>query len=96
MTGWRHYGGDEVAPLRRSRTGANTAVTHKSLEMKPDTLRKWVDRARVDRGVKDGLSSDAAAELKALKRENKKLKQQVDILEKATVFFVSRGLDAHK
>lgn len=28
MTGWRHYGGDEVAPLRRSRTGANTAVTH--------------------------------------------------------------------
>ena len=67
-----------------------------SLEMKPDTLRKWVDRARVDRGVKDGLSSDAAAELKALKRENKKLKQQVDILEKATVFFVSRGLDAHK
>lgn len=68
----------------------------KSLEMKPDTLRKWVDRARVDRGIKAGISSEDAAQLAELKKENRKLKQQVEILEKATVFFVSRGLDAHK
>jgi len=67
-----------------------------SLEMKPDTLRKWVDRAKVDRGLVAGLKSSEAVELKELKRENRLLKQQVEILEKATVFFVSRGLDARK
>ena len=67
-----------------------------SLEMKSDTLRKWVTAAKVDRGIKPGMTSAEAAELKELKRENRKLKQQVEILEKATVFFVSRGLDARK
>jgi transposase len=67
-----------------------------SLEIGPETLRKWVNREKVERGVVAGASRAELEELQALKRENRKLKQQVEILEKATVFFVSRGLDAPK
>ena len=67
-----------------------------SLGMNTETLRKWVVKERVERGLIDGVTRAEMEELTAAKREIRKLKQQVEILEKATVFFVSRGLDAQK
>jgi transposase len=67
-----------------------------SLDLKTETLRKWVNVEKVERGNAAGATRAELEELKALKRENRKLKQQVEILEKATVFFVSRGLDERK
>ena len=67
-----------------------------SLELKTETLRKWVNVEKVERGLAAGVPRAQLEELDTLKRENRKLKQQVDILEKATVFFVSRGLDERK
>jgi transposase len=68
----------------------------RSLELKTETLRKWVNAEKVERGLAAGVPRAQLEELETLKRENRKLKQQVDILEKATVFFVSRGLDERK
>lgn len=67
-----------------------------SLDMNTETLRKWVNAEKVERGLAAGVPRAQLEELDVLKRENRKLKQQVDILEKATVFFVSRGLDERK
>lgn len=67
-----------------------------SLELKTETLRKWVTAEKVERGLAAGVPRVQLEELDNLKRENRKLKQQVDILEKATVFFVSRGLDERR
>lgn len=67
-----------------------------SLELGTETLRKWVNKEKVERGVASGATRAELEELQSLKRENRKLRQQVDILEKATVFFVSRGLDERK
>lgn len=67
-----------------------------SLDMKTETLRKWVNKEKVERGLIDGVTRAEMEELTVAKREIRKLKQQVEILEKATVFFVSRGLDAQK
>lgn len=67
-----------------------------SLEIGPETLRKWVNKEKVERGLAAGATRAELAELKDLKRENRQLKQQVEILEKATAFFASRGLDARK
>ena len=57
-----------------------------SLELKTETLRKWVNAEKVERGLAAGVPRAQLEELDSLKRENRKLKQQVDILEKATVF----------
>lgn len=67
-----------------------------SLEIGSETLRKWVNKEKVVRGLASGVRPAELEELKSLKRENRELRQQVEILEKATAFFVSRGLDARK
>jgi len=51
-------------------------------------LRRWVRESR-DSGAGSSLSKDEAAELVRLRRENKKLKAQRDILKKATALFAT-------
>ena len=67
-----------------------------SLDMGSETLRKWVNKEKVVRGLASGVKPAELAELKSLRKENRELQQQVEILEKATAFFVSRGLGARK
>jgi transposase-like protein len=40
----------------------------------PQTLNDWVNKAEVDSGKRAGVSSEMAEKLKALKRENRKLR----------------------
>jgi transposase len=50
-------------------------------------VRRWVAQAEIDDGVRPGLTSDERAELAALRRENRQLKEDVGILKRATAFF---------
>jgi transposase len=57
------------------------------------TLVRWIGRSRdrqIDHPPKD-RQEDMAAELKRLKRENEILRQERDILKKATAFFAKEG-----
>ena len=57
------------------------------------TLTRWIGRSR-DRKVpaQDGAAqADLAAELKRLRRENEVLRQERDILKRATAFFAREG-----
>ena len=54
----------------------------------PETLRRWVVQARIDRGLVTGPTSEELAEIKALKAENRRLREDVEILRGATTFFV--------
>jgi transposase-like protein len=56
-------------------------------------LRKWVERAEIDGGRRVGMTTSEAEELKALKRENRELKQANEILRKASAFFAQAELD---
>ena len=56
------------------------------------TLNEWVKKAERDSG-KPGLSSDMAAKLKALERENRELRQANEILRKASAYFAQAELD---
>ncbi len=47
-----------------------------------------------DDGQRDGVSSDAAAEIRSLTRRNAELEQTVEILKAATTFF-ARESDPH-
>jgi len=59
----------------------------------PQTLNEWVKKAEVDSGRKPGLSSDMAAKMKALERENRELRQANEILRKASAYFDQAELD---
>jgi transposase-like protein len=52
-----------------------------------ETARRWLVQADVDAGSRPGTTSDENAEVKRLKAENRKLKEDIEILKAATVFF---------
>lgn len=52
-----------------------------------ESLRRWVVQADIDVGVRDGQTSEEAAEIKRLKAENRRLRGDVAILKAATTFF---------
>jgi transposase len=51
------------------------------------TLLRWVAQAQVDAGARPGVTSDEDTELRRLKAENKRLREDNEILKAATVFF---------
>lgn len=57
------------------------------------TLHEWVKKAEVDSGQKPGLTTDMAAKVKALERENRELRQANEILRKASAYFAMAELD---
>jgi transposase len=50
----------------------------------PDSLRNWVQQARVDAGNAPGLTTDERARLVELERENRELRRANDILKSAS------------
>ena len=61
------------------------------------SIRQWVKRADRDRGKGDGgLSSAEREELTRLRRENRKLLQERDILSKAAAWFATEKLATPK
>jgi transposase len=57
------------------------------------TLNEWVKKAEVDSGKRAGFPSNVAEKMKALDRENRKLRQANEILGKASAYFAQAELD---
>jgi transposase len=53
----------------------------------PETLRKWVRQAEVDRGVRTGPTSEESTEIKKLRREVADQQRTIEILKAATTYF---------
>ena len=70
-----------------SETAAAEAVG-KQLGLGRETVRRWVVQAEIDDGGRDGASSEQLEEIKRLKAENRRLREDVEILRGATTFFV--------
>jgi transposase len=60
--------------------------------MTAETLRKWVRQTEIDGGRRPGVSSEEAARIKELERENRELRRANEILKAASAFF-ARELD---
>lgn len=59
------------------------------LGINPETLRGWVAQAEVDAGTRPGTSTDVAARLAELERENRELRRANAILKSASAFFAA-------
>src|SRR3989442_14826257 len=60
----------------------------RELDLTPSALGIWVARAQADRTKgRTGLTSEERAELAQLRKENRELRMERDILKKATAFF---------
>ncbi len=58
-------------------------------EIPADTLRKWLLRAEIDSGVRTGTTTEDAARLLELERENRELRRSNVILRSAAAFFAA-------
>jgi transposase len=59
----------------------------RDFDLTETAVRKWVNQAEIDSGHRDGLTSGEREELSALRRENRRLREDVGILKRATAFF---------
>ena len=59
----------------------------KDFDLTETAVRQWIRQAEVDSGQREGLTSSEREELEALRRENRRLREDVDILKRATAFF---------
>ena len=53
-----------------------------------ESLRRWVAQAEIDAGEAPGVTSEENEEIKRLRAENRRLREDVAILKAATTFFV--------
>jgi transposase len=61
----------------------------RELDLTASAVRRWVEQAEVDRGRKDGVTSAEREELERLRRENRILREEREILKYAAAFFAS-------
>ena len=61
-----------------------------------ETLRRWVRQADIDAGERVGHTSTELAEIKRLKAENKRLREDVAVLKAATTFFARESDPRHR
>lgn len=55
-------------------------------------LRSWLRQADIDEGRKDGVSTSEREELARLRKENRVLRMERDLLSRAAAFFASENV----
>jgi len=62
-------------------------LTGKSTGCTLQTLLKWIQRAEIDQGTRDGVTTVERERVTALEREVKELRRANEILKLASAFF---------
>jgi transposase len=72
--------------------GKTVGQVARDLDLTATALAEWVKRARADRTHgKTGLTTEERAELAKLRKENRELRMERDILKKAAAFFAKES-----
>jgi len=62
------------------------------LGISDQTLRNWVKQADIDEGRRQGVTTDERQEIVRLRRRNRVLEMEVEILKRAAAFFAREGI----
>ena len=76
----------EVVELCRT-SGKSISEVAGDLGLTVSAVRRWVAQADIDAGRRPGMTSEEHSELVQLRKENRVLREERDILKRATVFF---------
>ena len=70
------------------RSGRTPEELSREFEPTAQSIRNWVDQADLDEGLRsDGLTTAERDELRRLRRENRQLREEREILKKAAAWF---------
>ena len=76
---------DRIIELVRS--GRSPESVAREFEPSAQTIRNWLFQSGVDDGELDGVTTDEREELRRLRRENRRLREEREILKKAAAWF---------
>lgn len=71
------------------RAGRSPEELAREFEPSAQTIRNWVHQDDIDHDRREGLTTTEQEELARLRRENKILREEKEILRKAAAFFAS-------
>ncbi len=77
---------DDVARVAR-RGDLTLAEVAADFDVSLESVRRWKRQAEIDDGVVEGLTSAEQAEVVQLRRDKRRLEQEVEILRRATAYF---------
>ena len=80
----------DAVEIVRSSDRSITEVA-RELGIYDSSLRNWVRQDQIDRGERQGLSSDEQTELVELRRENSRLRMERELLKRAVAFWVKES-----
>jgi transposase len=67
--------------------GLSQSQVARDLGVSTFTLRNWLRQTEIDAGEREGLTTEEREELRRLRKENKLLREEREILKKAAAFF---------
>jgi len=87
----REFKMEAVRLIRES--GRSVGEVARDLGVWETVLRRWLKQAEIDegRGPEGALTTEEREELRKLRRENKQLMMEREILKKATAFFAKQS-----
>jgi transposase-like protein len=68
------------------------AKTAEDLGISESCLRNWMTQADIDAGARPGLSTEERRELAELRRRNRVLEMEVEILKRASAYFARENI----
>jgi transposase len=77
--------------IEMERAGSSAESLARDFEPTAQTIRNWVRQADLDEGRRsDGLTTAEREELRRLRRENRRLQEDLEIMGKAATWFAER------
>lgn len=70
----------------------SVSVVARRLGISVSGLRRWVAQAEIDEGSGPGLSTEEKKELAKLRKENRLLRMERDLLSRAAAFFAQENV----
>ncbi len=84
---------EDVVRVARSRDPKTTIEqVARDFGVHPQTLQNWLRKADVQDGVKPGVTESESAELRELKRRNRLLEQENEVLRRAAAYLSQANL----
>ena len=88
----REFREDVVAVARRRESGVTIKQIATDFGVSEATLQNWLRQADVEEGKRPGQTADEAAEMRELRRRNRLLEQENEVLRKAAAYLSQANL----